>query len=347
MRPLLSPIFSPLSALYGGLTRLRLTLYQRRVLTSYKIDAPVISVGNITTGGTGKTPIVEWLAHTLANEGYKICILTRGYGRVSPKSRVIVSDGEQILADAREGGDEPYLLANRLKGKAAVISDANRVEAAEWAIKNLQSPLFILDDAYQHLKIARDLNILTIDGTNPWGGGKLLPVGRLREPLTAISRADCIIITRAEQIERADQIYNRIREFNKVSPIYLSKTSIKRIWPFNHTQKLLPEKIGAFCGIGNPAAFFKQIANNRYSLVYRKSFLDHYIYKQKDIDILVQEAKEHGAEALLTTAKDAVKLGSFEFKLPCYVVETAVEIDQEAEMIELIKECLNLTVKGK
>jgi tetraacyldisaccharide 4'-kinase len=128
-----------------------------------------------------------------------VCILTRGYGRLNAGSRVIVSDGSNVLADAAEAGDEPFLLAQNLKGLAAVISDSNRLAAGKWAIENLGAEVFVLDDGFQHLALARDLNILAIDATNPWGGGKLLPAGRLRESRSGLSRAACVVVTTADQ----------------------------------------------------------------------------------------------------------------------------------------------------
>src|SRR5712692_3986751 len=144
----------PLSGLYGVAMKARRTLYQRGLFHVHKAGAPVISVGNITTGGTGKTPLVEWIARAVASEGKRVCILTRGYGRKAPPKRVIVSDGESILADEKTAGDEPLLLAEKLLGLAAVISDANRASAANWARENLASEVFILDDGFQYLSLA-------------------------------------------------------------------------------------------------------------------------------------------------------------------------------------------------
>ena len=168
-------ILPPFSALYSIATRLRLAAYRRRLFSVSKLDAPVISVGNITTGGTGKTPLVEWICRVLAEEGKRVCVLTRGYRRQNPNEQVVVSDGHRILADVAAAGDEPLLLARNLLGIAAVVCNSNRSEAGRWAIKNLQSEVFVLDDGFQHLQLARDLNIVTIDATNPWGGG-LLPM---------------------------------------------------------------------------------------------------------------------------------------------------------------------------
>src|SRR6202040_1050727 len=147
-----SIILAPLSVLYGAVTRTRLALYRRGLLKPSKLDAPVISVGNITTGGTGKTPLVEWVGRALDREGRQVCILTRGYGRENPNTRIVVSNGKEILASEREAGAEPRLLAQSLLGLAAVISDADRFAAGQWAIKKFGSDVFILDDGFQHLR---------------------------------------------------------------------------------------------------------------------------------------------------------------------------------------------------
>src|SRR5688572_10241284 len=192
-------LLSPLSSLYRAVTQARLTAYKRGLFEVTKLPVPVISIGNLTTGGTGKTPLVEWVSRELARRRRKICILTRGYGRENPGARVIVSDGSKVLTSAAEAGDEPFLLAQELIGLAAVVSDANRVAAGKWAIENLGADVFVLDDGFQHLAMARDLDIVTIDATNPWGGGRLLPAGRLQELRSGLGRAHCFVLTRANQ----------------------------------------------------------------------------------------------------------------------------------------------------
>lgn len=343
-------VLSPLGALYGIAIRTRLALYRRRALRIYKIAAPVISVGNITTGGTGKTPLVEWLAQTLARENLRPCILTRGYGRAHTNQRVLVSDGERVLADARMGGDEPRLLAEKLLGMAAVISDADRVAAARWAIDTLRSDLFILDDGFQHLRIFRDLNILTVDATNPWGGGRLLPTGRLREPLRELERADCCVITRAEQIRDVDSLRAEVRRRSGGRPVFLARTRTVGLRtmsaePANEAQRsqaslltveAAPKHVAAFCAIGNPQAFFTHLQTDGFTLKHKHAFADHHVYTQGDIRTLEQEARARGAQALLTTAKDEVKLRALEFQLPCYVVEIELEFDDEAALRQLV-----------
>ena len=190
-----------LGMLYGALVRTRLGLYRSGFLKTQTVGAPVVSVGNITAGGTGETPLVEWAARSLAREGRRACVLTRGYGRADERRRVVASDGERVLADVKECGDEPRLLAESLVGAASVVCDRDRVGAALWARENLRADVFVLDDGFQHLRIARDLDIVAVDASEPWGGGHMLPRGRLREPRAGLARADCVVITRAEMAE--------------------------------------------------------------------------------------------------------------------------------------------------
>src|SRR5687768_4429573 len=174
----------PLSAVYSAVTRTRLVAYRRGWLSVSTLDAPVISVGNLTTGGTGKTPLVEWVCHVLAGGDArqdtckKVCVLTRGYGRENPRTQVVVSNGAELLTNVQQAGDEPFLLAKDLIGIAGVVANSDRVAAGRWAATNLNAQCFVLDDGFQHLGLARDLDIVIIDATNPWGGGSLLPAGR-------------------------------------------------------------------------------------------------------------------------------------------------------------------------
>lgn len=334
----------PLSLAYSALTRLRLAAYGKGLLKKTKLEIPVISVGNITTGGTGKTPLVEWLCRMLAREGRKVAILTRGYGRVNPGQRVIVSDGLNVLTNARQAGDEPQLLAENLKGIAAVICDVHRSSAGQWAIDHLGTEVFVLDDGFQHLRLARDLNILTIDASNPWGGRNLLPYGRMREPLLSISRADCVILTRTEQGSDLIALKDEIKQFTD-SAIFVSRMQTALIRRIDSSE---PEKIesfvqpvAAFCGVGNPHSFFEHLEREGLALANTRTFSDHHRYQQTDIDVLIQEAKKHGASALITTAKDAVKIRDFAFALTCYVLEIEIKIDQEDRLVNVIQAAVN------
>ncbi|MCA1564984.1 MAG: tetraacyldisaccharide 4'-kinase [Acidobacteria bacterium] len=353
-------VLAPLGVAYGAAGSARRALYRAGVLKAERVAAPVVSVGNITAGGTGKTPLVEWLARAAAREGRRVCILTRGYGRADTGRRVVVSDGERVLAGAREGGDEPRLLAESLRGlPVAVVSDANRVAAAAWALEHLRSEVFILDDGFQHLRIERDLNILTLDATDPWGGGRLLPRGRLREPLCEMRRADLIVITRAEVCGDVEDLRARAGSLSGGRPVLVARTATLRIAPLVTTtvtanggahdtndfpQSLdagIPQPLAAFCAIGNPQAFFAHARRQGLTLSRTRAFTDHHAYTQRDVDDCVREAVRHGARALLTTAKDAVKLRALDFALPCYVLEVALKFDDEQRMRAVLNECIS------
>jgi tetraacyldisaccharide 4'-kinase len=339
---------APFSVLYGAATRVRLALYGAGVLAVQRVAAPVISVGNITTGGTGKTPLVEWLARAVAREGRRVCVLTRGYGRDDVHKRVVVSDGQNVRADVRASGDEPLLLAENLRGLAAVVADADRVAAARWALRELGSEVFILDDGFQHLRLARDLNIVTIDATAPWGGGHLLPRGRLREPRTGLARADCIVLTRAEHAHDLAGLRAEIAQLSGGRPIFIARTRTKHLHPLDApnagaamTPDMLPQPLLAFCAVGNPQAFFTQVRAAGYQLQQTRAFADHHNYTQADVDALVSAARQSGARAFVTTAKDAVKLRALNFALPCFVLEIAFEIDEEADLMKLVRAAIS------
>ena len=323
-------VLPPLSLLYGAVTRTRLSLYRRGTFHTTKLDRPVISVGNITTGGTGKTPLVEWVARTIASHGKKVCILTRGYGRKDPHLQVIVSDGYGVLASPSEAGDEPYLLATKLTGQAAVISSADRIAAGEEAIKDFGTECFVLDDGFQHLRLARDLNIVTIDATNPWGGGKLLPHGRLREAREGLSRADCVVITRCDQAGDVEELSAEISRLIDGRPIFKSSMRPVRVVSLKNVSETLapPARVGAFCAVGNPGSFFENVRRLGFEIGLQRSFPDHHVYSQGEIDSLIKEA---GTSSLITTAKDAVKLRTLSFNAPCYVMEIEIVIDNAEE----------------
>lgn len=335
MNPVAPLVLPPLSALYGVITRTRLSMYRRGTFRTTKLTQPVISVGNITTGGTGKTPLVEWIARTLAANGRRVAVLTRGYGRERPNERVLVSDGQSVFSNPEQAGDEAFLLATSLKGLAAVISDANRITAARDAIKHLHSNCFVLDDGFQHLRVARDLDIVTIDSTNPWGGGRLLPEGRLREPLTGLDRADCVVLTRVDQVGDTTSLQQELRRFTSC-PVFTSGMKTRAIVPLNDSSTAVFTPVAAFCGIGNPQSFFTHVRREGYEPVLNKALRDHQGYSQQLIDSITNEAEQAGARSLLTTAKDAVKLRSFNLRLPVFSVDVEISIDDEDAFTQLI-----------
>lgn len=342
---------SPLSGLYGVAMKARRALYRNGLFRVHKVPVPVISVGNLTTGGTGKTPLVEWIVRALAAQHERICILTRGYGRQHSANRVMVSNRSEILSDARQAGDEPLLLAEKLKGTAAVICDADRVSAARWAIKNLGTQLFILDDGFQHMRMARDLNIVVIDATNPWSNRRLLPAGRLRESPTQLERADCIVITRADDVAQAEALKNEINQLSKGRPVFCSRMKISAMRTLTRGVDELSagwesKPVAAFCGIGNPESFFAQLQREGFELCHTRTFPDHHYYIQSEINALIKESTAHGAHALLTTEKDAVKLRALQVEMPCYIVDVAIEIDAAAEFLRLIETAIEKSAQA-
>lgn len=327
------------SSLFKSLVQARNALYTLGVLGATRLDETVISVGNITVGGTGKTPLVATLAQVLIEDGERVCILTRGYGRKSASKRVVVADGESILASAEEGGDEPREMAERLDGKAFIVADADRVSAAEFATKQFKPTVFILDDGFQHRKILRDLDIVCVDATNPFGNHKTLPFGILREPVSNLRRAQKIVITRSNLVGEAEveSIKRRITDVAPESEIIvttLNFTGFTSVGSDGHFDK--GGRAFAFCGLGNPENFFLLLKNENINVAGTHSFRDHHRYSQNDLDNITALAKERGAEMLLTTAKDSVKLAGLTHELPCF--SAGVEIYfPENEKLRLVR----------
>jgi len=338
-------VLSPLAVAYAAVTRLRTAAYKKGFLKTTNLSVPVISIGNITVGGTGKTPLVAHISRLLANEGRNVCILTRGYGRKDAAKRIVVSDGFQVLADVAESGDEPFWLAEKLKGVAAVICDPVRSAAGQWAIEHLDSNALVLDDGFQHLQLARDLNILAIDATNPWGGGRLLPSGGLREAPHGAARADCVIITRAAPDSNIQELKTTLRKLPGDRPIFISHmrtTSVRELRASRVEPGVgITQPVAAFCAVGNPASFFDHLSKAGLTLAHNHVFPDHHHYKQADIDRVSKEARRAGAASLITTAKDAVKLRELQFDLPCYILEIEISIAEEDKLVELIRTAIS------
>lgn len=339
----MSSLLIPFGKIYGRIMDARNALYDRGVFRVHDLGARAISVGNLTTGGTGKTPLVAMIAEILAERGETVCILTRGYGRKNAGERVVVSNGESVLADAATGGDEPVELARKLIGKAVVIADRDRVAAGIWAKEKFGVTAFILDDGFQHRRVKRDLDIVCIDATNPFGGGTVLPAGRLREPLENLKRADVIVVTRANLVDKIEDLRFQISKLNPQAEIFLAHNAVKRLLPleeFNARkqssesdvsnpetgpgwERLLNEgdpanedeevRILAFCALGNPDNFFNQLdeefereSMNEFDLSIIKKFPDHHFYSQNDVDQLEKQAMECSVDVLVTTDRKSV-----------------------------------------
>ena len=336
-------LLTPFGIAYGWMMDVRNRLYDRGVLSSHSLGARTVSIGNLTTGGTGKTPLVALTAAILAESGENVCVLTRGYGRTTESDRVLVSDGQSVLADAATGGDEPVELARKLVGKAVVIADADRVGAAKWAKERFGITAFVLDDGFQHRRAERDLDIVCIDATDPYGNGRVLPAGRLRESAKGLQRADAVVITRADLVDSTGELAKDIASLCPAGAIFRASTSICRLraladFQDNRTDDdQIPESPSlAFTGLGNPDSFRHQLESANFQLAGFHRFPDHHRYSQEDVDELCAEAQKHSARSLLTTAKDAVKLKGLRTAIPVFVIEIEVVLDDAEEFRRLV-----------
>ncbi len=302
-----------LSLPYLLAAKTREALYRRGLFRAKRLPRPVISVGNLTLGGTGKTPLVILLSRALLQGGYHPVILSRGYKGRAEHTNLLVSDGGGLRSTPSEAGDEPYLLARSLPG-AKVVVGKNRYAGAQLAGLDDPKAVYLLDDGFQHLQLYRDLDILVIDATNPFDNGLVLPVGRLREPKSAIVRADIIAVTRAHLAEESDDLELEIRRHNRAAPIWyfyhdaVSLTDV-RTGQTEAIRRLQGARIVALAGIGNPAVFLTDLAHYGCAVVESLTFRDHHAFSQRDVDRAVATMHSSGAEAIVTTEKDAVRLG--------------------------------------
>ncbi len=321
MRPpqTLSLLLWPLSAAYGGIVRLRSAMYRHDLLATRRLGGTVISVGNLTVGGTGKTPMVLWLAERLAAEGHTAAILTRGYGAKAKAG-----------ANAQTMPDEAALLQQRLGDRAQLGVGKNRY-ASGHALEKRGAQWFILDDGFQHLALARDVNILLVDATDPFGGGRMLPAGSLREPRTALARADIVVITRADHAPAVETI---VRRFTP-APVFYAHTELESIVRVPQVTEELSvadranTQLLAFCGIGNPAAFFYDLRRWGLTVAGERAFRDHHRYTPSDMTKLERAAASAGAGALICTEKDVFNLrGAPETRLPLYACRIRLVLPQ-------------------
>jgi tetraacyldisaccharide 4'-kinase len=339
--------------LYELAVRLRIAAYEADYLKQRKLDATVISVGNLTLGGAGKTPMADYIARYLKSEGHSVAILTRGYARESSGMRVLNDPSTDTVAAGsyREFGDEPLMLARALPD-IPIIVNKQRFEAGRWAERRLGSEVLVLDDAYQHLALARDLNILLIDATDPLGGFEMPPFGRLREPLYGIKRADAIIVTRADRPFDQGQTQAIFKYYcgDKVPVMYFYSTITKlrhlATGEVYDAKSFAGWNVAVACGIGNPQAFAEDILQVGINIVSESFFGDHYGFKQEDLDRITRAARDAGADAIVTTEKDAVRLeGLTHGDVPIYAAQLEIQSDDEVRLKSLLLRTVSLRQK--
>ena len=333
IRSLLIGLLTPLSYIYAVVLKTRGWLYDRGIFKQRQLPCPVISVGNIVAGGTGKTPGVIWIAKYLQNEGFQVGILLRGYGREDRHSTLVVSDGKRVLTPLAESGDEAGMIARKLPGVPVVVGRDRYTAGIEviqlWKHTN---GVLILDDGFQRRQLARDLDILTIDSTQPFGTGKLLPAGTLREPKPALKRADILLLTRTDQaagsinFEQFGQGKQVCQTCHQPTRLYQLSTGEECVLYLLNGQHIL-----AVCGIGNPEAFAGTLRQFEPKAVELLAFPDHHRYSLADLNAITARARDIGANIVVTTEKDAQKLEAFaattEFSLPESVQFFVLEIE--------------------
>jgi len=317
-----------ISTLYARLLEARARRFASGRAASARLPHPVISIGNLTMGGTGKTPMAAHLARRLRFDGKRPAILSRGYGRRS-RGVVVVSAGDGPLVSADQGGDEPVALALRLPGVVIVVA-SRRVEAAR-AAGELGADLFILDDGYQHLAVERDANLLLLDGRDPFGGGRFPPRGRLREPLSALARADAFIFTRADRDTPPAEALEMLARWNPAAPIFTARLKPAGLYDEKGASiegaALTGRRFVAVCGVAQPASFASTLASLDLLPEETLVFRDHHRYSPRDIALIHRRAEASGGSWILTTEKDAVKL-SGRLRLPLATLRLSVEVGE-------------------
>ncbi|MDP2991986.1 MAG: tetraacyldisaccharide 4'-kinase [Deltaproteobacteria bacterium] len=316
-------------------------------------------MGNLTLGGTGKTPVTMWLADYIRSKEKKVTIVSRGYRAKNKRPVSIVSDGQRIFLGPDEAGDEPFMMARNLPGVPLLIGK-ERFLVGMRAIEDFSPDVVLLDDGYQHLGLARDLNLLLLRTVKPFGNGRVFPAGTLREPLSALKRADAFILTYAEEeagsVMEEQRLFLQERFPNK--PVFVSYCKPVSFYLLNETSirlgrtkdnekashnlsELKGKKALAFCGIAHPESFRKMLIRLGIDLVDFIAYRDHYDYHRGDIEEIEEKAARKGAEFIITTEKDAVKIEKpIELKIPIGVLKT--EFIFESDFVSFIDECMGI-----
>jgi len=335
-----------LSHVYRAIVRVRLKLYRDRYFRPRTLGCLVISVGNLTVGGTGKTPVVEMLARALHEGGRKVAILSRGYksvprpfllrlwDKIFKKTAVfvprVVSDGQSLLLDSRTAGDEPFMLANNLRG-VVVLVDRDRVKSGQYAIEHFGVDTLLLDDGFQYIRMKHGLEVTLIDRQAPFGNEYLLPRGTLREPPANLCRATHIFITKCTGADNAELIA-RIRKYNRTAdivqcshrPQHLRNFVTGEIKPLDFLRGL---EVGSLCGIAMPESFEEALTGLGARIAVSKTYTDHHRYTVREIGNFIRRCERRGLSAILTTEKDAVRIPRImEPEVPIFYLRVEIEI---------------------
>jgi len=330
---LLFCVLFPLGILYGLISKLRVLFYRIGIFETFRADVPVISVGNLSVGGTGKTPVVDYIVRDLILKGHKVAVVSRGYGGEATYAPIVVRCGGDILVSPHVCGDEPYLLARR-NPDAIVIVSRRRREGVLLATRDYGADVVILDDGFQHLAVRRNLDIVLLDSRRPFGNGHVLPAGILREFISALKRADILLLTRdAGNLPNLD--------FDK--PIFRSRhllsANIRSLsGAVDSIERLSSSKCFAFAGIASPESFFDNIRSLGINLTVTMALPDHVRYDAETVAGLAAAAQ--GCDFMVTTEKDGVKLTDVVFNVPCYEIPVEIEFLDESGFAAVIEKVI-------
>ncbi len=338
MKPI--PALLPVSWLYALGIVLWNMLFDWNILRTGRVNVPVISVGNITTGGTGKTPVVESIARLMEEQKLRCAIVSRGYRRAT-RGLVEVSDGTKVKASSQDAGDEAYQLATRLPGTIVVV-DEDRLRGAQHAVR-LGASVVVLDDGFQHRRLHRDLDVVCMDISHSAFTMPMLPAGHRRDTLSSLKRADVVLFNKASTLEDLDKLRNTLSRYSKAKVF----TSQYKVVSFRRAKTRFSVDLAgvkgkqavAFCGIGQPDSFRKSLEGLGLRVNSLMAFGDHHPYTDVDLRSVVSEQERVKAEYIVTTEKDVARLASNRFigDHPVFYIEMEMKIDHEKEWIALIK----------
>lgn len=338
----------PISPIYSALMKSREKLYHKGIIRQESLAVPVISIGNLVLGGTGKTPTVQHVAKLLSNHGYHPAIISRGYKGKAKEKVNVVSDGENVLLSPALAGDEPYMLAKSLP-KTPVLTGTRRLFSCRHSIEHFHTDVILLDDGFQHLNVKRDIDIVLFDSTALAGNSRVFPGGPLREPISALNRCQAFLLTGEEpkNRERTKKFSDLLQQRFSNKPVFISSLKScsmtkpnKLMSPSLNSKGTIPDKVSSrkffgFCGIANPLRFEKSLTGIGIHLASFQVLKDHIIYNQRLVSNLCEKAIELGADSLVTTEKDYVKLQNFNLKLPIYVLQVHHEIEHAFDLFIL------------
>jgi tetraacyldisaccharide 4'-kinase len=330
---------SALSVAYRAALAVRDSAYRWGVLRTGHLPCPVISVGNLTLGGSGKTPTVEAVVRTLRELGHEAgalpAVVSRGYGRTT-RGVHVVSDRDGVHADVRTAGDEPLLLAERLPGVPVVVGE-NRYEAARTAVDRCGATAIVMDDGFQHRTLAKGLEIVVVQGSAPWGNARVFPRGMLREPLSALARAHAVVVTNPPGPEAIDAVTRTVRRFNRSAAVLTAQYALQAAIEAQSGRRLpvadlAGRRLMAFAGLGSPQGFADTLETAGVRRVGFAEFPDHHWFTPGDLDQLAREARASAAQGLVTTEKDWVRVRDLPRPaLPLWVLPMRLVIDGGVE----------------